>query len=163
MGAYKYIRESMQKAYKERNEGYKKRLIAWRHGPAIERVEKPTNIARARTLGYKAKKGYVIVRTRVDKGRRRRRTPMGGRKARHNYLLTSPGWSHQAIAEQRANRKFQNLEVINSYWVGEDGTLKFFEVILGDPALLADEVPMLRSKRRAYRGLTSAGKKARAL
>ena len=43
----------------------------------------------------------------------------------------------------------------------EDGTLKFFEVILGDPALLADEVPMLRSKRRAYRGLTSAGKKAK--
>ena len=34
---------------------------------AIERVEKPTNIKKARMLGYKAKQGFIIVRVRVKK------------------------------------------------------------------------------------------------
>ena len=41
--------------------------------------------------------------------------------------------SIQRIAEARADRKYPNLEVLNSYWVGEDGKNKWFEVILVDP------------------------------
>ncbi|MBI2079302.1 50S ribosomal protein L15e [Candidatus Micrarchaeota archaeon] len=166
MGAYKYIREAFEKQYKERGQDYRNKLIQWRTEGAIVRVERPINVARARTLGYKAKIGYVVVRIRVDKGRRRRRTPMGGRKARHNYLLVQPDLSHQAIGEQRVNRRFPNLEVLNSYWVGEDGTHKYFEVIMVDSSkngISSMAKQVASRKKRVYRGLTAQGRKARAL
>lgn len=159
MGAYKYIQKTLQTQYKERDAAYRKKIITWRREPVFLRVEKPTNLARARTLGYQAKPGYVLVRTRIAKGRRRRPTPMGGRKPRHNYMFKQPGHSHQAMVEQRVNRVYPNLEVLNSYWVGEDGTHKFFEVILVDPQHPAVTVKL--AKRRAFRGLTSAMRKSR--
>lgn len=161
MGAYRYIQENLQKEYKERDDLYRQRIIRWRTEPTMFRVEKPTNLARARTLGYKAKQGIIIVRTRIDKGRRRRRTPMGGRKPRHAYVYVQPQLSHQAIAEQRVNRIYKNMEVLNSYWVGEDGEYKFFEIILADPTKVDNSA--LSRKGRAFRGLTSAGRKARGL
>jgi large subunit ribosomal protein L15e len=60
------------------------------------------------------------------------------------------------------------MEVLNSYWVGEDGRSKYYEVILVDP-----HHPVIKSdpkinwicepphKRRVYRGKTGAGKKGR--
>ncbi|MFA6531061.1 MAG: 50S ribosomal protein L15e [Candidatus Micrarchaeia archaeon] len=159
MGAYKYIQKTLQKEYKERGEEYRKKIVQWRKEPVMNRIERPTNLARARTLGYQAKNGYVLVRTRIGKGRRRRRTPMGGRKPRHNYLFKQPGLSHQTIAEQRVNKVYPNMEVLNSYWVGEDGEYKFFEILLVDQA----RVPLNLGKRRAFRGLTSSGRKARSL
>ncbi len=161
MGAYKYIRETFQKELKERPDFYKQRLTEWRAGESIVRVERPTNLARARTLGYKAKAGYAIVRVRVDKGRRRRPTIRMGRKPGHMYVLVQPGSSHQAIAEQRANRAYKNMEVLNSYPVGEDGVNKFFEVILVD--LSMPQVKAKLPKGRSFRGLTSRGRKARGL
>jgi large subunit ribosomal protein L15e len=80
------------------------------------------------------------------------------------------GKSIQRIAEERAARKYPNMEVLNSYWVGEDGKHKWYEVILIDPchpAIKAD--PQLnwlctgKHRGRAFRGLTSAGKKGRGL
>ena len=41
--------------------------------------------------------------------------------------------SLQSVAEERAGRHCGALRVLNSYWVGEDSTYKFFEVILIDP------------------------------
>jgi len=41
--------------------------------------------------------------------------------------------SIQRISEERASRKYRNLRVLNSYWVGEDGSQKWHEVILVDP------------------------------
>lgn len=161
MGAYKYIQDSLQKEYKERDDLYRQKIIRWRTEPTMFRVERPTNLARARTLGYKAKQGIILVRTRIDKGRRRRRTPMGGRKPRHAYVYVQPQLSHQAIAEQRVNRIYKNMEVLNSYWVGEDGEYKFFEIILADPTKVDNSA--LSRKGRAFRGLTSAGRKARGL
>ena len=70
----------------------------------------------------------------------------------------------------RAARKYPNLEVLNSYYVGESGKYKWYEVILVDP-----HHPVIKSdpkinwicrpcnRGRAFRGLTSAGKKARGL
>lgn len=147
------------------------RLVDWRHGPAIGRIERPTRIDRARELGYRAKQGYILVRARVRRGGRRKPHPMGGRKAKRRGLRKiTMAKSIQRIAEERVARRFPNLEVLNSYWVGEDGRHKYYEVILVDP-----EHPVIRSdskinwicepanRGRAFRGLTSAGKKGRGL
>jgi large subunit ribosomal protein L15e len=159
--AYKYIQETIQKMYKARAAPFRSRIVTWNKDPVFNRVERPTNLTRARTLGYKAKNGYIIVRTRIDKGRRKRRHMMGGRKSRHRYLYVQAQLSHQAIAEQRVNRVYKNMEVLNSYYVGEDGNNKFFEVILVDPTKV--EITAANNKGRAFRGLTSVGKKARGL
>jgi large subunit ribosomal protein L15e len=157
MGAYKYIAETLQKQYKERNAVYRAKIIAWRAGPAMVRVEKPANIARARILGYKSKQGYIVVRTRVDKGRRTRRRSSGGRKHKNYYMFVQPQLSHQAIAEQRVNRIYRNMEVLNSYWVGEDGNYKFFEIILADPTKPSVNVSSAMRQGKSFRGLTAAG------
>jgi len=166
MGAYRYIVKTFQKEYREGSDLYKARLIQWRREPAIVRVERPTNVARARSLGYKAKKGIFVVRVRIRKGLRKRPQPKAGRKARHNFRYIQPGLSLQVIAEQRAARKHPNAEVLNSYYVGEDGNHKWFEVILADRGSreLDDQTKeMVKRRGRAFRGLTSAGRKARGL
>jgi large subunit ribosomal protein L15e len=157
MGAYKYMKETYQKETKERGDLTKSRIFAWRREPTVTRVEKPTNLVRARTLGYKAKDGYVIARVRIGRGRRRRPSDRKGRKPAHAYLIVQPGTSLKGQAEQKANRRYSNLEVLNSYLVGEDGNYRFFEVILVDK----EKVGIRLNKRRAYRGLTSTGTKSR--
>ena len=78
--------------------------------------------------------------------------------------------NYRWIAEQRAGRKYKNLEVLNSYLIGKDGIHYFYEVILVDPE--RNEIkkdPALSwiskpgNKGRVFRGLTSAGKKSRGL
>ena len=78
--------------------------------------------------------------------------------------------SLQRISEERAQKHYPNLEVLNSYWVGEDGKQKFFEVILVDPhhpVILADPkiawIALPAQRGRVFRGLTSAGAKGRGL
>lgn len=151
---------------------YNERLIGYRREPkSILRVDKPTNPARARQLGYKAKKGFVVVRVKIRKGSGLHRRPYLGRRPKNmGVTKITRGKSIQSMAEMRASKKFTNCEVLNSYWVGEDGKYKFFEVILVDTA--APEIyndPALKwvslgvHSGRAERGLTSAGKKSRGL
>ena len=168
-GLYHYLRELWKKPY-ERISDYKEKLTAWRKEGAIVRLDKPTRIDRARALGYREKQGFVVVRVRIRKGGRRRQAyGRGGRKPKKAGIVTfTPKKSHQLIAEERAARKYPNLEVLNSYWVGDDGTYKYFEVILVDPnhpAIKNDKKInwILRQKGRVFRGLTSAGKKMRGL
>ncbi|MEW6528537.1 MAG: 50S ribosomal protein L15e [Candidatus Micrarchaeota archaeon] len=164
MGAYKYIKKNFEREYHEKNPLYKQRMIEWRNGNAIERVGYPINLARARTLGYKAKNGYITVRVRIRRGKRKRQKPFGGRKPKHNYRFVQSQLSLQALCEQRAARIYKNLEVLNSYWIGEDGNYKFFEIILVDPTIVKDiPISRLHIRGRAFRGLTSQGKKARSL
>lgn len=163
MGFYRYMTEAFQTEYKEQSLIYKQRLMQWRREPAIVRVEKPLNLSRARNLGYKAKKGYVVVRVKIKKGDRKVPKLKKGRKPSHSGRFFSAQLSDQVIAEQRASRKYDNLEVLNSYWVGDDGVSKYFEVILIDPARSEVETNAKRRKGRAYRCLTSAGRKSRGL
>jgi len=147
---------------------YKEKLIKWRREPVVARLERPTRLGRARSLGYKAKQGYIIARTRIRKGGRMRPKIWKGRKPSKSGRFFTPLQSHQAIAEKRVARKFPNLEVLNSYFVGEDGTQKFFEVILVDshhPVISSDrKISWITNQRkRVFRGLTSAGKKSRGL
>lgn len=112
----------------------RKRVITWRRQPSVVRIDKPTRLDRARRLGYKAKKGFVVVRARVRRGGRRKPRPkMGRRQKRMGVTKYTPAKNIKLIAEERVARKYPNLEVLSSYWVWEDGTSKWFEVILVDP------------------------------
>ena len=80
------------------------------------------------------------------------------------------GKSLQRIAEERASVKYPNMEVLNSYWVGQDGKQKWFEVILVDgnhPSIKADRnLAWLNNpvhRGRAERGKPSAGRKGRGM
>jgi large subunit ribosomal protein L15e len=170
--AYKYIAEAWSKPEKSfLDELMRQRLIEWRKQPAICRIEKPTRLDRARKLGYKAKQGFVIVRVRVRRGGLRKQRPKAGRRPkRMGVKKFKPAKSLRLIAEERAARKFPNLQVLNSYWVGEDGRSKWFEILMVDlnhPAIKADEdinwICQKQHRGRVFRGLTSAGKKVRGL
>lgn len=154
MGAYKYITQTIRNEYKTKDKLHKQRLVRWGKETVVTKIERPTNLPRARTLGYKPKIGYVLVRVRVGRGRRKRRHMMGGRKSRHRYQFVQAQLSYKIIAEQKANREFKNLEVLNAYWVGEIGTHKYYEVILVDPTKV--NIPAATRKGRVFRGLTAA-------
>ncbi len=147
-------------------------LIDWRRQKTVERVKYPTRLDRAHTLGYKAKKGFTVVRVKIRKGGRRRR--LYGRKGRKpkkaGLVKFTPDKSLRWISEERAQKRYPNLEVLNSYYVAEDGVQKWFEIIMVDPQrpeIVKDKnikwITSPKHKRRVYRGLTSAGKKARGL
>ena len=170
--AYKYIAEAWSKPEKSYvDELMHQRLIEWRKQPTTVRIEKPTRLDRARKLGYKAKQGFVIARTRVRRGGLRKSRPRSGRRQkRMGVHKFKPAKSLRLIAEERAARKFPNLEVLNSYWVGEDGRSKWFEVILVDsnhPVIKADKninwIAQKQNHRRVFRSLTSAGKNIRGM
>lgn len=172
MLAYKYIAEAWSKPEKSFvDELMRQRLIEWRRQPAICRIEKPTRLDRARKLGYKAKQGFVVVRVRVRRGGLRKQRPKAGRRPkRMGVKKFKPAKSLRLIAEERVARKFPNLEVLNSYWVGEDGRSKWFEILMVDPshpAIKADKdinwICQKQHRGRVFRGLTSAGKKVRSL
>jgi len=173
MSATKRIKESFQKEYSGKDDSlwkhYKEKLIQWRREPVDIKIDKPTNPVRAREVGYKAKQGFIVVRTRIRKGGRRKSRPRSKRMpSKMGVLKFKPHKSLQWIAEERVVRRYPNLEVLNSYWVGEDGKSKYFEVILVDvnhPAIRSDRDInwILGKKGRVHRGLTSAGKKSRGL
>jgi len=143
----------------------------WRQEGAIERIERPTRLDKARDLGYKAKQGVVLARVSVRKGTARKsRFKAGRRTKRQGVTRIGRKKNLQRIAEERATRKFRNLRVLNSYWVGEDGSQKWFEVILLDPNHPAiendDDLNWIcedQHENRALRGLTSAGDRGRGL
>jgi large subunit ribosomal protein L15e len=169
---YSLVRDAWKDLKKSKIYGLQKqRMVVWRNGPATERVEYPTRVDRARSLGYKSKEGIIVVRSRVRRGGRNRPKIMGGRRPRRMaYSKLTPKKSIQWIAEERAADKYPNMEVLNSYYVGEDGPYKYYEVILVDrvnPSVLSTPslawVAEPQHKGRVYRGLTSAGYKGRGL
>lgn len=169
---YSYIADAW-KTYRDADhfEIRQQRLFQWRREPVITRLERPTRLDRARSLGYKAKQGYVIVRTRVRRGSlRKTRFRMGAKPSGMGVRKITASKSIQRIAEERVSKQYPNMEVLNSYWVGEDGRHKYYEVILVDPmhpVILAD--PKIRwianpgNTNRVLRGKTSAGQRGRGL
>ncbi len=167
MGFHQILRKLWKKP--RRTTGLKELMKKWRKEPVVTRVEKPTRLDRARSLGYQTKQGYVISRVRVKKGGRKKpRSRAGRRPRRAGVSKFTPSKSLQWIAEEKAARKFPNLEVLNSYWVGDDGVYKYYEVILVDPnhsIIKSDpKIKWIKNRKgRAFRGLTSAGRKSRGL
>jgi len=145
----------------------RERLIQWRRDPATKRIERPTRLDRARALGYRAKLGVFVVRQRVTRGSHRRPDWSGGRHSHNMGARMNLRKSYKMIAEERAADSYPNCEVLNSYYVLEDGKNYWFEVIVADrshPSVLADKRTASATQvGRAYRGLTSAGRKTRGL
>ena len=176
MGMYTEMGKTFKEEYKGNDlyfkSAYKQRLIEYRKDDrAVVRVTRPTNIKRARELGYKAKQGIIVVRSRIRRGSLRKSLPTRGRKPkRMGIRKITAGKPLQRIAEERAARKYSGMEVLNSYYVGEDGNHKYFEVILVDPANASiktdKDLGWICSQKhtgRVFRGKTSAGKKSRGL
>jgi len=143
----------------------------WRDQGAIERIERPTRLDKARSQGYKAKQGVVVARVAVRKGTaRKQRFKAGRRSKRQGVNRITRRKSIQRIAEERASRKYPNLRVLNSYWVGEDGSRKWHEVILLDPEHPAiendDDLNWIcddTQRGRPFRGKTGAGVRGRGM
>lgn len=145
-------------------------MISWRKSRAIVKVDKPLRLDRARSLGYKAKKGFVIVRVKLKRGGRKRPRRNKGRRSKRQTIHKVLKMNYKWVAEARAARKFPNLEVLNSYNIGKDGIHYFYEIILVDknrPEIKNDKkmkwLQKPANRRRVFRGLTSAGKKSRGL
>src|SRR5512136_445939 len=169
---YAYVRDAWKKPdTTEVNALQWDRMQTWRRQGSVVRIEHPTRIDRARSLGYKAKQGIAVARVQVRRGgRRASRYVRARRSARMGKNRLTAGKSIQRIAEERASKKFPNMEVLNSYWVGQDGKLKYYEVILVDgnhPSIRADKnlawLANSTHRGRAERGKTSAGRKGRGM
>ena len=129
MNAKKYIKKSFKTSLKTKNSLYKNRLISYRKGSKIVKLDKPTNPVRAATLGYKQAKGYSVYRIAVRKGMRARPKPDQGRKPGKSRKFKEPGFSWQTYAENTVLKTRHNLMAIGSYKIGEDGDTSFYEVL----------------------------------
>ena len=171
MGIYQHIREAWKKPRETIPELWRERLLAWRREPATVRIERPTRLDRARSLGYKAKQGIILARQRVLRGGHTRpQIRVGGRRPKRSCTRLSLRKNYQQIAEERAQRKYENLAVLNSYWVAEDGKHAWYEIILVDPehpVIKADPslqwITAKKHLRRVFHGKTSAARKSRGL
>ncbi|XP_077978045.1 large ribosomal subunit protein eL15-like [Glandiceps talaboti] len=174
MGAYKYMQELWKKKQSDAMR-FLQRVRCWQYRQltSIHRAPRPTRPEKARRMGYRAKQGYVIYRVRVRRGGRKRPVPKGATYGKpNNQGVNQLKWqrSLQSLAEERAGRKCGGLRVLNSYWVGQDATYKFYEIIMIDPFHKTirrnpDSQWICKPvhKHRELRGLTSAGKKNRGL
>jgi large subunit ribosomal protein L15e len=166
-GMYYYIKQAWKKPD---SKVLMKRMEEWRKEETQVKVDKPLRLDRARTLGYKDKTGFIVIRVRVKRGGHKRPRPNKGRRGARMHTRKNLKVSYKWIAEQRVANKHRNLEVLNSYEVGKDGINYFYEVICVDP-----ERPEIKNdptmkwitkgsnKNRVLRGLTSSAKKSRGL
>ena len=164
--------QHLRQAWKDKDEKLVKlwheRVIQWRTEQTTVRIERPTRLDRARSLGYKAKPGFIIVRQRVNRGGRQRPKIRHPRRSKAMSRRKDLSMSYQAVAENRAATKYPNCEVLNSYFVAKDGLHYWYEIILVDrssPSILSDKKISWISRQtgRSFRGLTSAGRRGRGL
>jgi len=172
MGAYKYLEELWRKKQSDVLR-FLLRIRCWeyRQLAAVHRASRPTRPDKARRLGYKAKQGYVIYRVRVRRGGRKRPCPKGivyGKPATQGVNQLKWERSLRSKAEERAGRRAGNLRVLNSYWVNQDASYKYYEIIMIDPAHAAirndpriNWLARAEHKHRELRGLTAAGRSGR--
>merc|ERR1712087_634008 len=175
MGAYKYLEELWRKKQSDLIR-FVLRVRTWeyRQLPVIHKCSRSSRPDKARKLGYKRKQGYVIYRVRVRRGGRKRNVQKGcvyGKPRNSGRLrkIKKPR-THKSIGEERVGRRCSNLRVLSSYWVGQDASYKFYEVILVDPmhkAIRRDPrinwITSPKHARRERRGLTTTGRKSRGM
>merc|ERR1711930_32177 len=155
---------------------YLLRIRCWQYRQLtrVHRCPRSTRPDKARRLGYKNKQGFVIYRIAMRRGGRKRPVakgcPYGKPKTSGAVKQQKPERNLQSIAEERVGRRLKGLRVLNSYWVGQDSTYKYFEVMMIDPhhKVIRRDPDMQwltkpTHKHRELRGLTSAGKKSRGL
>lgn len=168
MGLYKHLRELWKSPKKNLGSLWKEHLIEWRKDPVTLRIDRPTRLDRARSIGYRAKQGFVIVRQRIMRGGKKRPHDRRGRRSKHSRLSLVMDKNYQQISEERAAKKYKNCEVLGSYYLAKDGKYIWHEIILVDrthPEILSDKrINWISLERgRAFKGLTSSGRRARGL
>ena len=147
------------------------RAWEYRQGQKVNRVHRPTRTDKAHKLGYKAKQGFAIYRVAVRRGGRKRPNHVGmvhGKPVNAGINHLKFARNLRSVAEERCGRRVGNLRVLNSYWVNQDATYKYYEVICVDPfhSVIRND-PRINwicspvHKHRERRGLTSAGRKHR--
>jgi len=129
----------MQKLWRERPEALRsqlrKRMVAWRRMKAVERVEKPLRIDRARELGYKAKQGYVVALVRVRRGGFSKPRPRSGRRQKAlGVVKHKVNVSMKEEAVQRFIKQFPNLKPLGAYPLAQDSLYRWYEVVAVDPS-----------------------------
>ena len=166
-GLYHYIREAWKKPDKKT---LRERMVEWRKSGVFTKVDKPLRLDRARALGYKDKKGFIVIRIRIKRGGHKRSRPNKGRRSKRLHTNKNLKMSYKWIAESRVQKRYPSLEVLNSYVIGRDGMHYFYEVICVDPTkneIKKDKkinwITKKANTKRPLRGLTSAGKKSRGL
>ena len=123
------------KMLKENPIELRQRAVIWRNENAVTRVEKPSRIARARRLGYKAKQGIIVIRMRVGTGGMRKQRPRGGRRPKHlGVTKIKADVSMKQVAERRVLERYPNMKLLGSYFLYKDGMHYWFEVVLADPS-----------------------------
>jgi len=123
------------KMLKENPMELRQRAVVWRNQNAVTRVEKPSRIARARRLGYKAKQGIIVIRMRVGTGGMRKQRPRGGRRPKHlGVTKIKADVSMKQVSERRVLERYPNMKLLGSYFLYKDGMHYWFEVVLADPS-----------------------------
>ena len=150
-----------------------RRAWEYRQRPNILTCNRPSRTDKAHRLGYKAKQGYVIVRAGVRRGGRKRQNHRGmvfGKPKHQGIAQLKFERNLQSLAEEKVGRRYNNLRVLNSYWINQDAVMKYYEVICVDPShQKIRNDPRIQwicnpvHKHRELRGLTSAGRKSRGL
>ena len=139
---YKHVAKTWKNIFKDNYRPLRIRAVSWRKQTTIKRLEYPSSLTRARSLGYKSKQGIIVVRTKIRRGGMRRQRPRAGRRQKHlGVLKMKAKINAKEIAENRVQRKYPNLKVLNSYLVYKDGRHSWFEVILLDihhPSIQSD-------------------------
>ena len=174
MGAFTYINELWKKKSSDVMR-FVQRVRSWefRHQHTYVRLRRPTRPEKARALGYKAKQGYSVFRVRIRRGGRKlivHRGISAGKPKSQGVCGLKLNKNYQSVAESRLGSRMGNLRVLNSYWVNEDSTFTWYEVICADPQCKTirndpriNWVVKPVHKHREQRGLTSAGRKSRGL
>jgi large subunit ribosomal protein L15e len=169
-GFYYYMNKSWKAHSPEQLEEQRKKMVEWRNTERIVKLEKPTRLDKARRLGYKAKKGFIVFRITIERGGRYKPRPTTKRRSKRFSIKKILRMNYRWVAEQRVQRRYMNLEVLNSYFTGKDGRFFFFEVICVDPNIAeiksSPDLAWLQNaanRFRVLRGRTSAGKKSRGL
>ena len=102
-GLYYYLRQAWKKPDKK---VLRERMVEWRKSGVFTKVDKPLRLDRARALGYKDKKGFVVIRIRVKRGGHKRARPNKGRRSKRLHTRKTLKMNYRWIAEQRVARKY---------------------------------------------------------
>lgn len=149
---YRYVAQTWRKMWKNNADELRAKTIIWRTEPTVKRIEKPSRLDRARRLGYKAKQGIIVIRTRVKRGGMRKQRPTSGRRPKHlGVVHIKQSENMRRVAERRVNEKYPNMEVLGSYYLHKDGKNIWYEIILADtahPAISKDRE--MRGKLKAF-------------
>lgn len=109
----------------------RRKAILWRKQCSLIKIDKPSRIYRARSLGYKAKPGIITVRMRVGAGGMRKHRPKGGRRPKHLGVTRIKSKTNmKQVAENRVAKKYKNMTILGSYFVYGDSLHYWYEIVM---------------------------------